>query len=93
MSYRTCPNWPDLMEIAADLQFKHYSVSEAQLPGDALVSLDPATLDTVEICCDLDRHVYYAAHTATEVVEALKASHWFELSEWTTTGPGTEGGL
>jgi len=88
MSYRTCPDWPQLMEIAPDLQFKHYSVSEAQLPADALVSLDPAQLDEVEICCDLERHVYYSGHTHPEVVEALKASHWFDLTEWTTTGPG-----
>ena len=51
------------MEIAPDLQFKHYTVSEAQLPGDALVNLDPATLEEIEICCDLERHVYYAGHT------------------------------
>ena len=79
------------MEIAPDLQFKHYSVSEAQLPADALVSLDSDRLDEVEICCDLDRHVYYSGHTHPEVVEALQASHWFDLTEWTTTGPGTEG--
>ena len=91
MSYRTCPDWPELMEIAPDLQFKHYSVAEAQLPADALVSLDSDHLDEVEICCDLDRHVYYAGHTDPDVVEALKASHWFDLTEWTTTGPGTEG--
>ena len=24
MSYQTCPDWPELMEIAPDLQFKHY---------------------------------------------------------------------
>ncbi len=34
MSYRTCPDWPELMEIAPDLQFKHYTVREAQLPGE-----------------------------------------------------------
>ena len=71
MSYRTCPDWPQLMEIAPDLQFKHYTVSEAQLPGDALVNLDPATLEEIEICCDLERHVYYAGHTHARVVEAL----------------------
>ena len=71
MSYRTCPDWPELMEIAPDLQFKHYTVSEAQLPGDALVNLDPATLEEIEICCDLERHVYYTGHTHAAVVEAL----------------------
>ena len=35
MSSRTCPDWPQLMEIAPELQFKHYTVREAQLPADA----------------------------------------------------------
>ena len=26
MSYKTCPDWPALMELAPDLQFKHMSV-------------------------------------------------------------------
>ena len=33
MSSRTCPDWPRLMEIAPELQFKHYTVAEAKLPG------------------------------------------------------------
>ena len=39
MSSRTCPDWPDLMELAPELQFKHYTVAEAQLPADALMDL------------------------------------------------------
>ena len=39
MSSRTCPDWPELTEIAPDLQFKHYTVAEARLPADALVQL------------------------------------------------------
>ena len=90
MSYITCPDWPELMEIAPDLQFKHYTVDEAKLPADALASLtEMASLDEVEICCDLDHHVYFARHTDSRVVEALQASHWFDLTEWTTSGPGT----
>ena len=88
MSYRTCPDWPDLMEIAPDLQFKHYTLAEVQLPGEVVVSLGEVPPDEVSICCDLDRHVYLASHTNPEVVEALKASHWFDLAEWTTAGPG-----
>ena len=52
------------------------------------MSLDPATLEEIEICCDLERHVYYAGHTHPAVVEALRESHWFDLTEWTTSGPG-----
>ncbi|MER3411776.1 MAG: hypothetical protein C4305_05340 [Thermoleophilia bacterium] len=90
MSYRTCPDWPELMEIAPDLQFKHYTAREVALPADALLNLelDTLSLDEVWICCDLDHHVYFARHTAPEVVSALRASHWFDLTEWTTTGPG-----
>lgn len=89
MSYRTCPDWPTLMEVAPDLQFKHYTIGEVELPGEALVSLDPASHGDAEICCDVDHHVYYAGHTHPEVAAALRESHWFELTEWTTAGPGT----
>jgi hypothetical protein len=87
MSSRTCPDWPELMEIAPDLQFKHYTVGEAKLPGEALMTLG-VSLDEVAICCDLDKHVYFARHTDPRVVEALRQSHWYDLTEWTTTGPG-----
>ena len=89
MSYRTCPDWPELMEIAPALQFKHFTVAEAKLPGEALVNLPDVPLDEIEICCDIDHHVYFARHTDPRVVEALRRSHWFDLTEWTTSGPGT----
>lgn len=88
MSSRTCPDWPRLMELAPDLQFKHYTVAEARLPADALVHLADITLSAVAICCDLDHNVFYAAHTEPDVAGALRASHWFELGEWATSGPG-----
>jgi hypothetical protein len=90
MSSRTCPDWPQLMELAPQLQFKHYTVREAQLPADALVSIDTTTLDTVAICCDLDSHVFYAEHTDAAVAEALRASHWFDLREWIERSPGAD---
>jgi hypothetical protein len=77
------------MEIAPELQFKHYTVAEAKLPSDVLVLLQDLTLNSVAICCDLDRHVFYAEHTEPRVAEALRSSHWFDLAEWSTTGPGT----
>ena len=88
MSYRSCPDWPELMEIAPDLQFKHYSVREAQLPAEALMLIPEVSLDDTAICCDLERHVYFARHTDSRVVQALQASHWYDLTEWTTAGPG-----
>ncbi len=75
------------MEVAPDLQFKHYTVAEARLPGETLVGLGDVSLDTVAICCDLEHHVYNGAHTDPKVAEALVATHWFELGEW-SSGPG-----
>jgi hypothetical protein len=40
MSSRTCPDWPQLMEIAPELQFKHYTLREVQLPADVLAATD-----------------------------------------------------
>ena len=89
MSTRTCPDWPDLMEIAPELQFKHYTVAEAKLPADALMHVAEVALSDVGICCDLDHNVYYAAHTDEKLGVALTASHWFELREWIAAGrPG-----
>jgi hypothetical protein len=53
MSYDTCPDWPELMEIAPDLQFKHYTVRAAQLPAEALMRVPDLNLDEIEICCDI----------------------------------------
>jgi hypothetical protein len=88
MSSRTCPDWPKLMEYAPDLQFKHYTVAEAKLPADALMKIPDVPLSAIAICCDLERHVFYAAHTDPAVAGALRETHWFELAEWSTSGPG-----
>jgi hypothetical protein len=89
MSSRTCPDWPDLMELAPELQFKHYTVAEAQLPGDALMLVKDFSLADVAICADLDKNVFYAAHTDERVAEALRQSHWYEIREWISAGrPG-----
>jgi hypothetical protein len=89
MSARTCPDWPRLMEVDPDLQFKHYTVAEAQLPADALSHIPQVSLGEVEICCDLAHHVFNPEHTDPEVCDALRASHWYDVREWSTTGPGT----
>ena len=88
MSSRSCPDWPELMELAPDLQFKHYTVAEAQLPVEALTQIAQVSLSTVAICCDLDAHVFYAAHTEPEVGEALRGTHWFEVREYAQRRPG-----
>jgi hypothetical protein len=90
VSSRTCPDWPELMEIAPELQFKHYTVAEARLPADVLMHVPQMLLSEVAICCDLERHVFYAAHTEEKVAEALRASHWFEVRDWVAAGrPGS----
>jgi hypothetical protein len=91
MSYKSCPDWPDLMELAPDLQFKHMSVAEAQLPFDVLSEISHVSLGEVEMCCDLDHHVFYGAHTDAQVAAALIGTHWFEVHEWATSGPGASG--
>ena len=63
MSSRTCPDWPVLMELAPDLQFKHYTVAEAHLPAEALGHLAEQRLGELEICCDLEHNVYNVDHT------------------------------
>jgi len=88
MSSRTCPDWPQLTEIAPDLQFKHYTVAEARLPTDALVRLGDFPMGAIAICADLDKNVFYATHTDPQVAEALRDTHWYEVREWSSTGPG-----
>ena len=89
MSSRTCPDWPDLMELVPELQFKHFTVAEVQLPADALMHIPGIPLSDVAICCDLDHHVFYAVHTDERVAAALRSSHWFEVREWLGAGrPG-----
>jgi len=89
MSSRTCPDWPILMEHAPELQFMHYTVAEAKLPSEALAELVDVPLESVAICADLDHNVFYAHHTDPQVAEALRGTHWFEVREWSTRGPGT----
>ena len=76
------------MELAPDLQFMHYTVAEAKLPAEALMNIPDVPLSAVAICCDLERHVFYAKHTDPKVAAALHETHWFDLREWVTRGPG-----
>jgi hypothetical protein len=76
------------MELAPDLQFKHFTVAEAQLPGEVLMHLPQQSLDEIEICCDPDQHVFNPRHTDPFLAEQLRKTHWFDLTEWATTGPG-----
>jgi hypothetical protein len=92
VSSRTCPDWPLLMEVAPELQFMHYTVAEAKLPADALAELQAVALQDVALCADLDHNVFYAEHTDPQVAEALRNTHWFELREYASRGPGSATG-
>ena len=81
MSARACPDWPALMEIAPDLQFRHVTLGEARLPVDAFVQLEGVGADEVVLCCDLDAHVFNHEHTDDRVVEALRGTHWIDVRE------------
>ena len=81
MSYRACPDWPKLMEIAPDLQFRHYTLREVQLPTDAFVQLGGLDLDTVAICCDREAHVFNPEHTEPVVAAALRHTYWTDVAE------------
>jgi hypothetical protein len=77
------------MEIAPELQFKHYTVAEARLPADALMLIPDVGLSDIAICCDLDSHVFWAEHTEPRLADALRSSHWFEVRDWVAAGrPG-----
>jgi hypothetical protein len=76
------------MELAPELQFKHYAVRELGFPSEVLVAIGDLPQDELSVCADADRHVFYSPHTDPRVVEALRASHWFDLDEWRTSGPG-----
>ncbi len=89
MSYKTCPEWPELMELAPECQFKHMSLADARLPFEVVGRLSGISLTTTEICCDAERHVFNAAHTDSAVTAALEGTHWFEVHEWATSGPGS----
>jgi hypothetical protein len=89
MSSRSCPDWPRLMEVAPNLQFMHYSVAEAKLPADALVHIRDFSLSELSICCDLEHHVFNADHTDPNVAAALRDTHWYDLGDWKSAGPGT----
>jgi hypothetical protein len=87
---RSCPDWAALLDVAPDLLFKHYTAAEARLPAEALANLSEISLGTVEICADLEHNVFNPDHTDEKLAEALRATHWFDVREWVTTGPGAQ---
>jgi hypothetical protein len=87
MSARSCPDWPSLVEVAPDLHFKHYTVAEAQLPGEAVTSIRDIPLEAVAVCADLEHNVFNPTHTDPKVAAALAATYWYDLREWIDRTP------
>ena len=92
MTTRSCPDWPNLMEIAPELQFKHYSVAELRLPVEIMSGIPTVPLNELAVCCDAERHVFNPEHTQPDVAAALRGSHWYALDEWAEQGPGQAAG-
>jgi hypothetical protein len=88
VSSRACPDWPALMEIAPEVQFRHYTLAEVQLPVDAFVQLEGLDPNAVSVCADLDQHVFNPDHTEPRIVEALRGTHWINVRDLPRGGGG-----
>ena len=71
-----------------ELHFKHYAVSEAQLPGEVLAILADLPIDELIFCADTEYNVFNADHTDSRIVSALTESHWLEREEWLSRRSG-----
>jgi hypothetical protein len=79
---RSCPDWPAFLETAPDLHFKHYTIAEAELPGEALTRVaDLPRFETI-LCADLDHNVFNPAHTDERLGAALKDTYWYDVDDW-----------
>jgi len=81
MAVRSCPDWPELLERAPDLHFKHYTADELQLPHDIVLALGDVRLASLEVCADTSHNIFNPAHTEVRVAEALRASFWTDLDD------------
>jgi hypothetical protein len=79
---RSCPDWPELLERAPDLLFKHYTAAELRLPSEVVVALGDVRLSQLAVCADPAHNVFYAEHTDARLAEALRRSYWSELADW-----------
>ena len=82
MGSRTCPDWPELLDRAPDLHFKHYAAAELQLPHDVVLALGQVRLSGIEVCADTTHNVFNPAHTDPRLADALRHSFWTDLEEW-----------
>jgi hypothetical protein len=87
LSTRSCPDWPTLLEVTPDLHFKHYTLAEARLPAEVLVTLPGIPQEAVAICADLEHNVFNPTHTDPAIADALRDTYWYDLAEWTKRTP------
>ncbi len=82
MATRSCPDWPELLDRAPDLNFKHYTADELRLAHDVVVAIgSDVRLSEIEVCADTDRNVFNPAHTDPQLAAALSASYWTSLDD------------
>ncbi len=81
MAMRSCPDWPEMLDRAPDLDFKHYTADELQLPHDIVLALGDVRLASLEVCADTSRNIFNPAHTDPRVGDALRASFWTDLDD------------
>ena len=81
MAMRSCPDWPEMLDRAPDLDFKHYTADELQLPHDIVLALGDVRLASLEVCADTSRNIFNPAHTDPRVGNALRASFWTDLDD------------
>jgi hypothetical protein len=69
------------MEIAPELQFRHHTLGDMQLPAEVFVRIEGIALDEVAVCCDVIAHVFNPEHTDPRIVAALKGTFWIDVRE------------
>jgi hypothetical protein len=82
MTTRACPDWPELLDVAPELSFKHYTADELQLPHDVIVAVRGARLSQLAVCADAIRHVFNPAHTHPLLAGPLSESYWSDIETW-----------
>ena len=70
-----------MLDRAPDLDFKHYTADELQLPHDIVLALGDVRLASLEVCADTSRNIFNPAHTDPRVGDALRASFWTDLDD------------
>ena len=84
---RSCPDWPVLLEVAPDLHFKHYTLGEARLPAEVLVSLPDIPMEAVAICADLEHNVFNPNHTDPRIARRAEGELLVRALRVVAAGP------